>query len=240
MLVKTGLNARVHHYGFYVTLPAAMTLTTFVVSDLPRRVAARGGRGSVLRLAMVVMLGVLAFRFAAEARRHYGLKTFAVGAGADRIWTYPPSIDGRAAPFVASLGFLDGLPADATVQVLPEGVMLNYLSRRNAPSVYTNFMVTEVSAFGEERMLIDLQRASPDYVVLMHKDTSEFGYEFFGSDERYGRSILAWVRSAYERVFLSGAEPLRSPEFGIEILARRPPRPAGGERPPAGMDPSTR
>lgn len=226
LLAKMGLHARIHHYGFYLALPAAVAVTVFVVSDLPARVAALGGSGRLLRVAMILLVAILGVRFAVESRDYYVMKTLSVGAGGNRIMTYPAEQDTRAAPFEAALAFLENLPRSATIQVLPEGVMLNYLARRVAPSVYTNFMVTEVVAFGEDVMLEDLSRAGPDYIVLMHKDTSEFGFPLFGSDERYGRRVLAWVRANYDRVLLAGAEPLRSPAFGIEILARRTPESA--------------
>jgi hypothetical protein len=214
------LNARIHHYGFFLAFAATVALTVFLVSDLPRRIAARGGSRRLLSATMVAMLTVLAGRFIVESNGYYQQQTFAVGAGGDRMLTYAPELDARTRSFVEALALIDSLPPDATIQAMPEGVMLNYLTRRVTPSSYTNFMATEMSAFGEDAMLDDISRARPDYVVVMHKNTAEYGVGYFGSDDDYGRSIMEWTHANYTRVFLAGAKPLRSPLFGIEILAR--------------------
>ena len=111
---------------------------------------------------------------------------------------------------------------DQTVAVLPEGAMINYLARRRTSVPVTNFMPTEFTVFGEDRILASFRHSPPDYVVLVHKDTSEFGFRFFGRD--YGEAVFEWIRANYDRVALIGAVPLQTDRFGIE-LRRRTQRP---------------
>lgn len=226
MLTKTLLNARIHQYGFYLSVGAAVAVTVLLVSELPRRVKRVGGNGALLRLTMVLLVAVLSGRLVAESARYYSMKTEPVGRDGDLMLTYGADVDSRTEPFAATLRHLAALPPGATVQALPEGVMLNYLSRRVAPSRFTNFMVTEVDAFGEAAMLADLQRADPDVVVLVHKDTSEYGVGYFGADDRYGGAILRWIRRRYEPVHLEGAPPLRTFQYGIEVSRRYMPEPS--------------
>ena len=220
MLGKMVLNARIHHYGFYLAFAATVALTAFLVYDVPRRITARGGSGQLFGFTMIVAVAILSARFTMESYGYFSTKHLSIGEGLDRIVTYGPASDGRSTAFAQALEFLRSLPEESTVQVVPEGAMLSYLTRRPMPSRFTNFMPTEIAVFGEQNMLENLSRSSPEYIVITHKDTSEFGVGFFGSDERYGFELMTWVRAGYERVFLAGAEPLRSGVYGIEIVRR--------------------
>jgi hypothetical protein len=107
----------------------------------------------------------------------------------------------------------------ATMVVLPEGVTLNYLARVPNPTPYVNFMPPEMILFGEEAWLAALRSAPPDLVFLVHKDTSEYGYPFFGRD--YGAAVTDWVREAYRPAGLLGDEPLEPGAlFGMRLFAR--------------------
>jgi hypothetical protein len=69
-------------------------------------------------------------------------------------------------------------------------------------------------------MLDAFRKAPPDWIALVHKDTSEYGYRFFGRD--YGRGFGSWIRTDYDPVTLIGAMPLQSEQFGILLLRRKP------------------
>jgi len=83
-----------------------------------------------------------------------------------------------------------------------------------------NFMMTEMIVFGEDAMVAALAAHPPDYVLLVDKDTSEFGVGAFGVDPNYGRRIMAWIEEHYEEAALFGAEPFHNRGFGIRILRR--------------------
>ena len=106
-----------------------------------------------------------------------------------------------------------------TLAVLPEGVMLNFLLRRPNPTPYTNFMPTEVVFFGEAGMLEAFKTRPPDWISLVHKDTSEFGFRFFGQD--YGKELFAWIMEAYQPVGVVGSIPLQDNRYGILFLSRK-------------------
>ena len=59
----------------------------------------------------------------------------------------------------------------------------------------------------------------PDFVLLVHKDTAEFGAPSFGRD--YARELGGFLAEAYEPVALLGAEPFTSAQFGMKLLRRR-------------------
>ena len=153
------------------------------------------------------------------SQKFYRLKDFAVGQGADTIITYGPKV--RVAGLVTALTLEwieEKTSRGATFVGLPEGIMLNYLSRRTTTVPYVNFMIPEMIVFGETRMLNDFKSRPPEYVMLVDNNSSEFGVGPFGSDPRNGKQIMDWVNQNYQPVTLIGSEPLQGGNFGIKIL----------------------
>jgi hypothetical protein len=95
--------------------------------------------------------------------------------------------------------------------------MLNYLTRRENPTPYAVFAF-EVWAFGEQTMLAAYEKNPPDYIVLIQRDSSEYGVPYFGLEKGYGFDVMRWVGRNYEPVELIGGEPLQTGAFGIKIL----------------------
>jgi hypothetical protein len=91
------------------------------------------------------------------------------------------------------------IPANGTVLVLPQGLMINYLTRRASPTRNINFMPPEVLAAGEGNILAGWNRHPPDCIVLTPA-VIEGG--FFTLDDRdpYGAETLKWVWRNYRPV----------------------------------------
>jgi hypothetical protein len=106
-----------------------------------------------------------------------------------------------------------------TLAVLPEGTMINYLTRRKNSSPIVTIVPPDIMMFGEERILQLIRKAPPTYIALIHRDDSEFGYRFFGLD--YGQSIMHWLREEYRPVQLIGDLPFQDNRFGILIIKRK-------------------
>jgi hypothetical protein len=103
----------------------------------------------------------------------------------------------------------------ASMAVLPEGIGLNYLARIPNPTPYINFMPPEEILFGDEAWTEAFRRSPPDVVLVIPKDTSEYGRGAFG--QGYGRALAAWVGSEYRPV---GAIRREGVPFEVRILAR--------------------
>jgi len=151
------------------------------------------------------------------------LKKLDVGRWPDRITGYATGVTPEPTGVKFTLDAIEELigPEDTFV-ALPQGVMLNYLSKRENPSGFLNFLPSEVEMFGEEKMLQRLKSSSPRFILLVHTDSSDDGFRFFGQD--YGFGIYSWIQSEYTPVRKIGAMPFREPEkFGILILKRNEP-----------------
>jgi len=137
-----------------------------------------------------------------------------VGQGPDRFLS-----DARGRLVESARRTIDArLDSDAELLVLPEGVLLNYLTRRASPTPYVNFMPPELAFFGEETMLEALRANPPELVALVHKDTSEYGFRFFGRD--YGLELMRWLEANYRRGQLIGSQPFVDERFGIVLYER--------------------
>ncbi|MFT4538583.1 MAG: hypothetical protein ACI841_000511 [Planctomycetota bacterium] len=217
LLLKTLLNARLVHYGFVLAVPASLLLIATACHSLPERLRRTRG-GDAARMARVLALGlflaVVALHWE-KASGWYEWKKYELGVGADRF-----AVATRGHYAAQMLEEIERrLEPDEAFLVLPEGVMLNYLARRPAPSEYLNYMPPEVLLFGEESMLEALQKNPPRFIVLAHKDTSEYGFPIFGHD--YALSIGQWLLANYRPVHKVGKMPLSGQGFGIALLERQ-------------------
>jgi hypothetical protein len=216
LLSKMILNARIYHYGFVLAMPAALVTIVAFLDWSPAAIRRFGGSGRVFCAAALAMLLAVVVRYLDAQRYAFEAKTERVmHRSADAF-----KADRRGAMINSAIRTIRArLPAGGTMAVLPEGVMLNYLCRLRNPTPYTNFMPPEVFLFGEEAILRAFETDAPDIVVLAHKDTSEFGYQFFGTD--YAWQIYDWIMQNYRPVGPPlGAPPLRGHHFGIEIRIR--------------------
>jgi len=81
------------------------------------------------------------------------------------------------------------IPAQATLLVLPEGAMINYLTRHASSIPLISFTPGEYAAFGEPYITNSLKKHPPDFIVIIQRPF--FGYNF-GTD--WGKKTVAWVK----------------------------------------------
>jgi hypothetical protein len=231
LLLKILLNARVSTYGFGLALPAMLLLVLALLHSIPTLIQRWGGNGWAFRAVSIALLAAACLACMSVSERYSSRKTVHVGRGgdhfrADRVRT-TSKMAAHAVDWVEA-----NLPPQATLLVLPEGVMINYLTRRLNPTRHLNFAPPEITIFGEERILADLRAQPPDYVILVHRETREYGLPLFGT--HYAPRLLEWVREDYASVALVGAPPLlperlEDHKSGFEVLRRRRPAPTPSE-----------
>ena len=226
LLAKFGFNPKISQYGVFLAMPAFLSAFYLLLHLLPHSLEVFGLKTKSFRVAMLIFLLAGLARLTIQSALFYKDKDFTLGSGGDRIVTYDPNL---TSPQIAPVGAAMASAAawiqthtapTNTLAVLPEGVMLNYLTRRDNPTPYCVFAF-EVWAFGEQNMLAAYKQHPPDYIVLVQRDSSEYGVPYFGLQKGYGYDVMQWVRQNYQPVYLIGAEPLQTGAFGIEILMRR-------------------
>jgi len=216
LLAKMALYARLWNYGFALAMPATVLLAVALVHDLPRQVARRGGHAGLLRAVVVAGLIVVAGAHLSITERWLAAKTHRVGRGPDAFLA-----DARGAVLAEAVEQVASLvPPQRTLAVVPDGIMLAYLARRRSSLPYLNYVPTEILYYGEDAVLRAFRRDPPDFVAVVDKDTSDFGYPRFGVD--YAVEIQRWIAERYHGRALAGAAPLRGLGFGIGLAERNP------------------
>ncbi len=200
MLAKMLLNAQVYHYGFYLALPAWTVAVAVMAWYAPQTIRARYGPDAAAgaRRLLIALVAITTAPHLALSQIWFGTKTVAVSTGRDRFLASGGAL-WQGTAVAQAVRWIDAeTRPDETIAVVPEGIMINYLTRRATSVPFVNYMPPEVAAFGEPAMVRAFEARPPDYVLLVDRDTSEYGYASFGSDARYGRRLLTWIRGRYD------------------------------------------
>jgi hypothetical protein len=215
LLGKMLFYSRIFHYGFVLAMPATLLLVAALLDWLPAAVSRYGGYGPVFQAASLALLGVGTAAYLSIQSQFLYAKTTLVGERADTFWA-----DARGLYVNDVLEYLaENAKPGETLAVLPEGVMINFLSRRENPTPYLFFMPFDLAIFNEGQMVAAFRAHPPDYIVLAHKDTTEYGVRFFGV--HYGRQLRAWMDQNYKQVHRVGAQPLVDHQFGMVVLQKK-------------------
>ena len=219
MLLKIILNVHVYHYGFALAMPAVILLVMALLYQLPRTLGqALGGSAFFRGLGMVLLLVILVVHIQ-WSKQIYDLKTYPVGHGSDKILSWNPTVSPQGMAIDFALKQIKTLiPEDQNFIALPEGIILNYLARRQSASPNIEFMPSFLAMVGEGKIIRDFDVHKADFIVLVHRDTLEFGARYFGVD--YAVNLASWLRKNYSPVARIGDVPFRNNNFGI-IIAKR-------------------
>jgi hypothetical protein len=228
LLLKLGLFPRIWHYGFVLAMPAFVSAVYLLLWLLPLllenkfRLPANFFRTAVW---LVLVIGFASLFHQSE--KFYAAKCLAVGQGNDRIMAFGTSGNSvEARTTMAALSWIEtNVPPGATMAALPQGVIVNYLSRRINPTPDLDWNPTMFTVFGQETMTAAFEKNPPDYVLLVEWTPYEFGVGEFGHYPGYGVELMQWIGKNYQAVQLFGSEPLKNGLFGIKILKRIPAAP---------------
>jgi hypothetical protein len=230
LMSKLGVYPRIWHYGFVLAMPAFVGAVYLFVWLLPSLLEQKYCvRAPVFRgvICLVLMIGFV--RLFARSEYFYLHKDTLVGNGGDKIMAYNPTVDPFHSRVEIALSWLEtNVPPAATLAVLPEGAMINYLSRRVNPTRFLAWVPPVMTVFGQTNMNTVFEQQSPDCVIVIARSASEFGVGFFGYDPRYGADLKRWLDEHYDQVYpapdpaapSAAGEP---PFHGLQILKRRPP-----------------
>ena len=230
LLAKLGFFTRISHYGFALAMPAFVGAVYLLVWQLPVLLQQRyQTRFDWFRVLICLVLVTGFVRLFLQSESYYRQKTVAVGTGGDRIMAYDSVRDPFHGNVETALSWIEtNVPPEATLAVLPEGVMINYLSRRVNPTPCLVWVPPVMAVFGQAAMTSAFEERCPDYTVIMARNTTEFGVGFFGYSRDYGTGLMQWIDGHYDRVYPlpgpAGPPAGDQPFFAeLQILKRRPP-----------------
>jgi hypothetical protein len=221
LLPKIALRAGWSHYGFVLTMPAALVLMHVAIYSLPNWMSVRGSaacfRGVLIGLVAACAL-VRLFNWAGI----YRFKTQPVVAGPDRFFVDAAAIlDERAAPTLRVLTFLQrSMHDDDTLVVFPNGTMLNYLLRKRNPTPYQILSPFEFEIYGDDIVESTVVGSAPVWVVLVTMDESLFGRGNFGGPQ-YAARIARMLDEEYEVADRETNAPWTERPFVATVYRRR-------------------
>jgi len=222
MLGKIVLAPSIRFYGFAHAMPAYLllmgTLLTALPSIVERRLGKEATRNFLLLLSIAILLDI-----GGKARIDQYLareKTIAIGTLDDRFFVSDSFSNPSYRDFLLAAPTL--IPPGSTLTAIPEGAMINYLLRLPLGVPIMNYMRTEYMIFGKDRIEGDLFAHRPDFILVTHKETSDFGYPLYGKMPEYGADVMAWLKREYEQIALFGEQPLtRADSEGVALWRRR-------------------
>lgn len=224
MLFRMMLSPRIYQYGFTQAALAGAVVVAVLVASVPRafRLAAAPRRG--FQVVVIALLAACAVRVARVSRSHSEANTFPVAGGSpDHFLASAPEADPSGLVLEAARRFLAQDATAHSLLVLPEGVMLNYLTRIPGSIAYYNPFVPAMMGNGRwGQALAQLRASPPDRIALFGTDLSEFDGKRFGDSKESGSEFLDFVQENYQPapVFHYGGDP-RVPDYGILIWARK-------------------
>ncbi len=212
-------------YGFVFLVPTYILVAYVLFEWLPsRRVYSR----QTARLAIIPIV-VIAAHFLWSANQVLAQKIYPVRTS--RGLFYDANL-GRAAALDAFIARFSAMHAHSLV-VVPEGLTLNYLTRTKTSMSYHTFTPVETADPRIEMQIIrDLAVHPPEYIAVVSRAMTDFGYRGFGID--YAERLAATIRQHYTPVMR-----WRLPSFELILLrasfrdAKTARNPGGGAIPAA-------
>jgi Dolichyl-phosphate-mannose-protein mannosyltransferase len=211
LLGKKILTPMVEHYGFYLCLPGMLCLLATFASLIPELL----GQRFLAKSAAFGACVYLAIHYFLISDAIYNAKEFLLGRGGDAIATYKAELtDQGRLEHQALLWIEKNVPPTAKLLTLPEGQILNYLSRRESLGPHTMHPL-DVLEYGEAEILRPWKQNPPEFIMLITRTADEFGFSNFGLNPRYGQMTMDWIKANYDLKRELGNYPFEPGKFGI-------------------------
>jgi hypothetical protein len=200
-LLKVALWTRPWHYGFVLTLPATLVMVALFMYSIPQSLQRRGSTGIVFASLSLGMLVAFTLANLSVAVSHSPENPATIATDGDQFYFDKT----RGQEVNQALADIDRLVApDQTLAVVPQGLMINYLTRHPHPNRFVNLMQPEVVTSGEDVVLQEWQTHPPDFVLMTRADVTDTGFKLI--DDIYGEKLLAWIRQNYHEIASTSGE----------------------------------
>ncbi|MEW6076917.1 MAG: hypothetical protein AB1724_03810 [Thermodesulfobacteriota bacterium] len=212
------LNMGPELYGFYLLVPGLIVYHLIIFRGVvPRIIRVFPSTAKpFLEVVLACFLLVLAFDYWGWSVRHYDSRTLKTVSDHGTFYWVD---DHQTRDIMTTVDYLSrNTSPEQSVVVFPEGIAVNLLADRKNPLRYCNFMPPVLQYIGEETIIKGLSDSGADYVVVISRDASDYGYPFFGV--HYARDLYGWIRQNYRLERVIGAMPFESTQFGVAIYRK--------------------
>jgi hypothetical protein len=200
MVLKIILRVRITDYGFALTMPATLVVVAGLVYHVPRLVAKSAQSTTFIRALSSILVAMFLVMQINAISGTYLIRNYPIDTDKERIITFDAALNIEGPVIDATLKKInETIKPNENFLVIPEGILLNYLTKRESPSPYTSFLLGDLAIHNEEKMVERLTRQLPDYVILVDRSVIEWGFKKFGVDT--GTKISAWVIKNYVPIY---------------------------------------
>lgn len=218
LLTRVFFNVRIVHYGFFLVLPGFLILLVIILHRFPALMNRTTGDSRFGMIPVIVLVLFTLYSYFFHSVRQYSLIDYPIKSDHEVIKTFDIRYADTGRIIQEAIDKINVVvEPDETFTVFPEGLMFNYLTRRESPSPYTAFLPTFFSVFHGD-ILESLQEEPPDFILLVERSTSEYGYRYFGID--YAAEVLDWIKENYVEISQMGRRPFSGEGFGIVLMKR--------------------
>jgi hypothetical protein len=221
MLLKTILRVTISVYGFALTMPAALFVVAGLVYHVPRLVAKSAQSATFIRALSVILVAMFLVMEIGVISDTYLIRNYPITTDKEEIITFDAAVNIEGPVINETLKKInETIKPNENFLVIPEGILLNYLTRRDNPSPYSSFLLGDLVMHHEEKMVERLSRQLPDYVILIDRSVGEWGFKKFGVDT--GTKISEWVIKNFVPIYTIGEIPFQGSQLcrGV-IIAKR-------------------
>ena len=102
---------------------------------------------------------------------------------------------------------------------MPEGIGINFFCHRDNPTRYYALIPPRIKLIGEEKIIDQFEGTNIDYILIVKRETPEYGFPHFGVD--YGKKIDLWIKNHYVLEKLFGPYPFTGPEFSAALYKKK-------------------
>ena len=223
LLMRLFFNARIVHYGFFLALPGFLILLRLFFDTLPALMKRVSGTATIGMVPVFLLTLCILWSYFDRSLAFYRAINYPIRSGSEVIKTFDPRYANTGPVIQDTIKTIEAVVGkDETLTAFPEGLIFNYLTRRESASSYTAFLPTFFAVFGDT-ILKSLQEAPPDFVLLVERSTQEYGYRYFGSD--YATEVLDWIGQDYVEISQIGKQPFHGEGFGVVIMKRKSSQP---------------
>ena len=214
LMTRMILNGRIYQYGFIQASLASLVISAVLIEELPRLMKFEGLNFAIYRLCIGILLLCGVLSILAQSKTMEVAKTLPIGSGHDLFYAYPKTVsfDGELVKNVTETLLKNSSPQ--TLVVVPEGIMINYLTRKVSPvsaqAFYTNRKL-------EQELVKTLDKNKPDKFVLISRDLTEYGVTQFGAKGQSGELIVDWILHHYKVSASHGQDPLKLASAGATV-----------------------
>jgi len=203
-----------HQYGFYLMPAALIAYYIFYLKTIPLLFQRLSGSSSIEpQPAITTFFVLLTLQAWSMSSNLYNTKNIQFETSRGIIME---SANIEAALVAQLLIDIDKntAPTDSLL-VMPEGVSVNFFTKRNNPTKYYTFLPPDIRTVGEEKIINAIDSAKVKYIAVIYRNTLEYGFGQFGTG--YALKIADWIKNHYEPLKQYGAGPF-DPQYPGAII----------------------